>query len=241
MDNTSYTTLNRQSGLLAEMQAVANNIANISTTGFRKERVIFAEHVHALDGQEPSLSMADATGRATNLAQGPLTQTNGTFDFAIEGDGFFMIATADGQRLTRAGTFTPSEENVLVNGNGDSLLDLGGAPIAVPQGAQKIDLATDGTLSADGVPFAQVGVFMPLDTNDLVRAGGTSFAVVDGGTEPMEQPVILQGFLENSNVNPIVEIARMIQVQRAYETGQNFLNTEDERMRAAIQTLASKA
>lgn len=242
MDNTTYTTLNRQSGLLAEMQAVANNIANASTTGYRKERVIFAEHIHAFEAEEPSLSMADATGRATNLAQGPLAQTNGTYDFAIEGEGFFMIQTPEGQRLTRAGMFTPNEENVLVTADGDPLLDLGGAPIAVPAGAQKIDLANDGTLSADGVPFAQVGAFMPVDTNDLVRAGGTSFVVIEGGgVEPLENPVIMQGFLENSNVNPVTEITRMIQVQRAYEMGQNFLNAEDERMRAAIQTLAVKA
>lgn len=241
MDNTLYTSLNRQSGLLAEMQAVANNIANISTTGYRKERVIFAEHVHAFGQNEPSLSMADATGRATNLAQGPLAQTGGTYDFAIEGEGFFMIQTPQGNMLTRAGMFTPSEENVLVTADGNPLLDLGGAPIAVPQGAQKIDLATDGTLSADGAPFAQVGVFMPDDTNDLTRAGGTSFVVVDGAVEPLEAPVVMQGFLENSNVNPITEIARMIQVQRAYEMGQNFLNAEDERQRAAIQTLAVKS
>lgn len=241
MDNTLYTSLNRQSGLLAEMQAVANNIANISTTGYRKERVIFAEHVHAFGQNEPSLSMADATGRATNLAQGPLAQTNGTYDFAIEGEGFFMIQTPQGNMLTRAGMFTPNEENVLVTADGNPLLDLGGAPIPVPQGAQKIDLASDGTLSADGVPFAQVGVFMPDDTNDLTRAGGTSFVVVDGAVEPMEAPVVMQGFLENSNVNPITEIARMIQVQRAYEMGQNFLNAEDERQRAAIQTLAVKS
>jgi len=216
MDNTTYTTLNRQVGLLKEMQSVANNIANISTTGYRKERVVFAEFVAGLDGEEPSLSMADASGRGTNLMQGPLTQTNGTFDFAIEGDGFFMIDTPQGQVLTRAGVFTPNEEGVLVNNDGYPLLDLGGAPIPVPRDAGKVDLANDGTLSADGVEVAMVGVFMPTDTNELTRAGSTGFAVA-GETQPVENPVVLQGFLENSNVSPINEIARMIQVQRAYD------------------------
>ena len=159
-------------------------------------------------------------GRWTNLLQGPLSQTKGTYDFAIEGEGFFMIQTAEGQRLTRAGMFTPNEENVLVTVDGNPVLDHGEAPIAVPAGAQKIDLANDGTLSADGVPFAQVGVFLPADTNELTRAGGTSFAV-DGETAPME-------------------VARMIQVQRAYEMGQTYLTAEDERIRAAIETLAVK-
>jgi len=240
MDNTGYTTLNRQVGLLKEMQSVANNIANVSTTGYRKERVVFAEFVQHLDGEEASLSMADAAGRGVNLMQGPLTQTKGTFDFAIEGDGFFMVETPEGQLLTRAGIFTPSEEGLLVNIDGNPLLDLGGAPIPVPLDAQKIDLANDGTLSADGVELAQVGVFVPADINQMTRAGSTGFAV-DGDILPMDEPVVLQGFLENSNVSPINEIARMIQVQRAYEMGQTFLNNEDERMRNAIQALASKA
>jgi len=85
MDNAGYTTLTRQAGLLREMSTVANNLANLSTTGFRKEGVIFAEHVKALDGKESSLSMATATVRLTMQQQGTLTQTNGSFDFAIEG------------------------------------------------------------------------------------------------------------------------------------------------------------
>ena len=97
MDNAGYTTLGRQAGLMAEMQAVANNIANLSTTGFRKEGVLFAEHVAGLDGAEPSLSMATAEGRYSDLSQAGLQQTGGTFDFAIEGEGFFMIASPRGQ------------------------------------------------------------------------------------------------------------------------------------------------
>ena len=132
MDNAVYTTLNRQSGLMAEMRAVANNIANISTTGFRKEGVIFAEHVADLGRAEPSLSMASAEGRLVNLAQGALTRTGGPFDLAIEGEGFFQIDTPDGPRLTRAGAFTPSPEGELVTPEGYRLLDLGGAPVFVP-------------------------------------------------------------------------------------------------------------
>ena len=138
MDNASYTTLNRQSGLMAEMRAVANNIANLSTTGFRKEGVIFAEHVADLEGAEPSLSMASAEGRIVNLAQGTLVQTGGAFDLAIEGDGFFQIETPEGARLTRAGAFTPSPEGELVTPDGHRLLDLGGAPVFVPVDAGPI-------------------------------------------------------------------------------------------------------
>lgn len=237
MDNAGYTTLNRQSGLMAEMQAVANNIANLSTAGFRKEGVIFAEHVAALGRDEPSLSMAHASARLVDLQQGPLTETGGTYDFAIEGDGFFLIETPEGNQLTRAGSFTPSAEGELVTPDGHRLLDGGAAPVFVPPGAGSVALAADGTLSADGAPIAQIGLFMPADPNGLQHRGGTRFAA-DAGVDPLEGGVMLQGFIENSNVNAVAEIARMIEVQRAYELGQTFLDREDERIRGVISTLS---
>ena len=236
MDNATYTTLNRQSGLMAEMRAVANNIANLSTTGFRKEGVIFAEHVADLEGAEPSLSMASAEGRIINLAQGVLVQTGGAFDLAIEGEGFFQIETPEGNRLTRAGSFTLSPEGEMMTPDGHRLLDLGGAPVFVPADAGAVSIATDGTISAGGDPIGQVGLFVPADPNGLVHTGGTRFAA-EAGIEPYEGGTMFQGFLENSNVNPVAEIARMIEVQRAYEMGQGFLDAEDKRIRAVIQAL----
>lgn len=236
MENALYTTLNRQSGLMAEMRAVANNIANLSTTGFRKEGVIFAEHVADLGREEPSLSMAAAEGRLVSLAQGTLVKTGGTFDLAIEGEGFFQIDTPEGPRLTRAGAFTSSAEGELVTADGHRLLDLGGAPVFVPVDAGTVAVAPDGTVSADGAPVAQIGLFQPVDPTGLLHSGGTRFEV-RGGIEPIESGVVFQGFLENSNVNPVTEIARMIEVQHAYEMGQGFLDSEDQRIRAVIQTL----
>ncbi len=236
MDNTGYTTLTRQSGLLSEMQVVANNIANISTTGFRREGVVFSEYVKALEG-DPSLSMALGNVRVTNLEQGTLTQTGGTFDFAIEGEGFFMLEGADGPLLTRAGSFLPSETGELVTADGLRLLDSGGAPIFVPPDAAAISLAADGTLSADGRPLTEIGLYMPVDPNDLAHRDGVRFAA-PGGTEPVfGTAAILQGYVEASNVNPISEIARMIEIQRAYEMGQQFLSQEDERVRNMIRTM----
>jgi len=237
MDNSVYTTLNRQSGLMREMQSVAHNIANMSTTGFRKEGVIFAEHVAALDGNEPSLSMATASVRNLDLTQGALTQTGGLFDFAIQGDGFFKIETPQGERLTRAGAFTPNAEGELVTPDGYRLLDGGGTPIFIPPDARSISLAADGTLSADGSPQTQIGLWLPEDPIDLIREAGVLFRA-DNGTVPVEQATILQGFVESSNVDPILEVTRMIEVQRAYEMGQTFLDREDERIRGVIQTLS---
>lgn len=234
MEAASYTTLNRQSGLMREMGVVANNIANSSTTGFRREGVVFSEFVVAVD-QDPSLSMANASGRNVDLSQSTLSQTGGQFDFAIQGEGFFLIETPQGQRLTRAGSFTPSAEGELVTPDGYRLLDAGGAPIFVPPDARGLALAADGTLSAGGQPVARVGLWQPTDPLALRYQTGTLFE--GGELEPVEGATILQGMLEDSNVEPVSEIARMIEVQRAYELGQKFLDAEDQRVRGVISTL----
>lgn len=234
MDAAGYATLNRQSGLMREMAVVANNIANASTTGFRREGVVFSEFVAAMDS-DPSLSMAHASGRHVDLSQATVSQTGGNLDFAIQGPGFFLIETPEGERLTRAGSFLPSAEGELVTPNGNRLLDAGGAPVFLPPDAKAVTLARDGTLSANGQPVAQIGLWHPADPMALRHQSGTLFAA--DGLEPVEDGVILQGMLEDSNVEPVSEITRMIQVQRAYELGQKFLDAEDERVRGVIQTL----
>jgi len=234
MDNAIYTTLTRQSGLMREMQVVANNIANAATTGFRQEGVVFSEYVKRVEGGE-SLSMATAAVRNTSMLQGTLTQTGGSLDLAIEGNGFFLIETAQGERLTRSGHFTSSAEGELVTADGNRVLDIGGAPVFLPPDAVDLSVAADGTMSAGGVPLAQIGLVQPVDVLGMIRESGVFFRA-DAGVEPADTGRILQGFLESSNVDPISQIARMIEVQRAYEMGQSLLEREDERIRSAIKT-----
>jgi flagellar basal-body rod protein FlgF len=233
MDNAIYASLTRQAGLMAEMRVVANNIANANTTGFRREGVIFAEHLSALDRNGDTLSMAHARGRTLDLDHGVLTQTNGNFDLAIEGEGFFLVETPDGNRLTRAGAFLPSAEGEVMTADGFRLLDEGMAPIIVPAGASGVAIGADGTLSANGVVFGKIGVFNAPDDAQLTHQGGTAFTT-DSPPEPVADARIRQGFLEESNVDSVFEITRMIEVQRAYELGQSFLDREDQRIRSAI-------
>lgn len=235
--STSAVTLSRQVGLMAEMRTIANNIANQSTSGFRREGVIFSEFVSAGENGARSLSMTAARARQVDLTQGPMTQTNGTLDLAIQGEGFFMVEGQDGDRLTRAGSFSTDANGDLVTPGGLRVLDAGGAPIFIPPDAQTITVAKDGTLAADGRPLNQIGLFRPIDPNGLERVGDTQFRA-EGGTEAIVDGVtILQGFVEGANVDPVLEIARMIEVQRAYELGQGFLDRESDRRKAVIDTL----
>lgn len=234
MENAGYTTLTRQTGLLREMQVVANNIANASTTGFRQEGLIFGEYVKRTEGG-PSLSMAVANIRNTSLVQGGLTPTGGQLDFAIEGEGFFAIETPAGERLTRAGNFALSAQSDLVTLDGYRVLDAGGAPIFIPPDATDLGVSQDGTISANGQAIGQIGLVMPADMTELTREDGVMFRA-ESGTEPVLEARVLQGFLESSNVDPLGQIARMIEVQRAYEMGQSFLEAENERIRTALKT-----
>lgn len=236
MDNSlHYLALNRQVGLKLEMDVVANNIANINTTGFRKEGVSFTEFVLSA-ANEDSVSMADTGARFALDRPGGITQTGGTFDVAIEGDGFFLIDGADGPILTRAGAFQISETGVLSTADGSPVLDGGGAQIPIGIDAKEIRISQDGTISSNGNVVAQLGV-VTADSVQMKRVGNTAFAVEEDAFENVANAKVRQGSLESSNVNPIHEISRMIEVTRSYEMAQAVIQDEDERVREAIQTL----
>ncbi len=234
MDSASYATLSRQVGLWREMSIIANNIANTATSGYRQEGLVFSEFVKASpDGR--SLSMGNGNVRNTSFVQGAITQTGSAFDFAIEGTGFFLIETPQGERLTRAGSFSPNAAGDLVTPDGLRVLDAGGAPIFIPPDSGTIAVSSDGTLSADGRLLGQIGLVEPIDAASMLREDGVMF-VAEAGFQDANDARILQGFLEGSNVDPVVSIARMIEVQRAYELGQSFLDSENQRVRDALRS-----
>ena len=238
MDSANYVALTRQSGLLKELQITANNIANTSTSGYRAEGVVFAEMIEATKSEDGSVSMTDARVRFTSELPGTVTSTGGTFDVAIQGSGFFQVETPNGIRLTRNGAFTPDANNELVTMDGYPVLDSGGGPIFIPPDSSSISISSDGTISNTEGPISQIGVVAPDDSSELVREDGVFFESPNGA-EQVENPFVLQGHIEGSNVDPVIEVARLIEVQRAYESTQRFLDKEDERIRGVIRALGS--
>ena len=166
-----------------------------------------------------------------------MVMTNAPLDLALDGEGFFTVETPEGPGLTRAGAFLLDADGGVITPDGYHLLDDGGAPIGVPPGVTALAVGADGTLSADGEPVARIGVVTVADRASLIHRGGTLF-IPRAGTVPAEETRIRQGFLEGSNVDPMAEMARMIEVQRAYELGQSFLTREDERIRAVISAMS---
>lgn len=238
MDNPGYVSLQRQAGLLRELSSIANNIANANTNGYRRESVIFAEHVKALEQGDPSLSIATLDHRFIDVRQGAISQTNGPLDFAIEGEGFFLVETENGPRLTRSGAFSLNGEGEIVNSEGRRVLDESGGAIAVPAGTRSITAATDGTIAADGQPVGRLGV-VAADPVYLVREGANMLRAERGYT-PVDNPKVSQFAIEGSNVSPVTEISNLIEVQRAYESGARFLGDEHERIRNTIRELSSR-
>lgn len=237
MDNAIYAALTRQISLSREMDAVANNLANMSTNGYRAERVLFAEYVKASDGPLGSLSMATVNPRFLDRNEGPLNRTGGAFDLAIVDDNaFFQVQTQDGPRLTRAGSFAPTPEGALVSMDGHPLLDAGGAPVFVPIGGEDVVVSDDGTVSVDGALVAQVGLFAVEDPAALRHSGGVLFEALTEA-QPAVGARVTQGFIEGSNVDPVSEVTRMIDVQRAYELSTALLAREDERIRQAVRKM----
>lgn len=238
MDNAIYTILNRQSGLMKEFSTVANNIANAGTTGFKAEKGVFSEFIAVLEGGDSpfgtSLSMGRFGAHATDLSQGGLSQTGSALDIAINGEGFFEFETPDGLRLGRAGHLILDAQGQLIDGMGSFILDEGQGRITVPLDAADIKISGDGTLSADGAEIARIGVF-GADPLTLERQGNNYWQGTRTGL--VEDSAIASGFLESSNVDPVLQMARMIEVQRHYDAGQSLLDLEDKRIRNISQTI----
>jgi flagellar basal-body rod protein FlgF len=236
VSNVIYAALSRQTALQHEFASVANNIANASTTGFRSERHAFSEFVSALRGG-PSLSQTRIGARFINQAPGVLVATNGVLDLAIEGAGFFVVDTPQGERLTRAGAFWPNTEGLLVSAEGFPVQSEGGGAISIPAGAASIVVSRDGVISVGGATLAKVRV-VETNATALAREGSSLFRSTGDIVE--SNAAIRQGFLEASNVSPVLEIARMVEIQRAYEVGAQFIAQESDRIERAVETIGGR-
>lgn len=238
MSGPIYTTLGRQQGLMQEMQVVANNLANASTTGYKSDRAIFAEFLvpTGTDGNQ-SLSMGGLGGHSFLMEQGGLKFTGGKFDVAIQGEGFFTVDTPQGQRLTRAGHFQLTAAGQLIDMHGNAVLSAGGNPITIPEDALDVAIGQDGTISGNGQIIDQLGIVRA--EGELQRDSNTYFAA-PGGVAQTQDAKLVQGALEQSNVSPVLEVARMIEVQRAYEAGQALLEKEDQRISQLISAVRER-
>ncbi|MHB1674384.1 MAG: flagellar hook-basal body protein [Acidobacteriaceae bacterium] len=221
MDSGYYAAF---TGLLARQQAmdaVANNLANTNTTGFRAEREFFSD---ALTGPNAFGSQLNAAvndygvlgGNQIDLSQGQMVSTGNPLDLALEGQGFFAVEDQQGNiQYTRDGSFTRSTKGVLTTRQGEPVLDVKGKPITIPTGA--VTIAGDGTVSVNGGVAGKVGVFTFAAGTPLVPEGVSRYQAPPKSAKLTTAAVVHQGKLESSNQNVVEGTLQLILVQRQAE------------------------
>ncbi|MEO1657068.1 MAG: flagellar basal-body rod protein FlgF [Pseudomonadota bacterium] len=237
MSDAITVSLSRQTGLLRELSVIANNMANANTEGYRAEAALFSEFV-STRADEPSVSMGALRAHFPVLDQGALIETGALFDLAIDGEGWFAVNRGGEVLLTRAGRFQLDADAQLVTPDGDPVLDEAGSAVQLPPNAINIAVGSDGTITADGLGVAQIGVLMA-EPEGLSRVSDNLWRN-NGPITFADTARIRQGFLEGSNVSPVEEMARLIEVQRMYEAGANLGENEHDRILSLIEALGAR-
>ena len=246
MDNALYVGLSRQMVLRREMDIVANNIANADTNGFKVESLLTTETpgppASTFEGPKPVKFVA-ANGVARDFGQGSFKRTDAPLDLAIEGKGFFKVTTKNGDRFTRDGHFRMDEQGQLVTQAGDPVADDGGGAITIgPQKGGQVTISPDGVVTQGTERVAKIGVYQFANLGALDKTGDNLYQNASN-----QQPTaatdakLRQGMLEGSNVNPIIQITRMIEVSRAYEQTAQMMSSEQDLSRNSIARLGRAA
>jgi flagellar basal-body rod protein FlgF len=250
MDNALLVGLSRQVALQRELDVIANNLANINTNGFKGQSVQFEEYLSS-PARADTFQLADrrvsfVQDRATiaDFSQGPLEQTGNALDVGISGDGLLVVDTPAGERYTRNGALSINATGELVTSEGYRVRGDNG-PIQFTQNDSNIVIARDGSISAlDGNNSNQVADRGKLrlvrfaDPQKLSKEGMSLYSA------PGQQPqvatpstTVVQGMVEKSNVQPVFEMGRMIEVTRAYTSLANLMIRTDELRHTAINKL----
>jgi flagellar basal-body rod protein FlgF len=237
MDITSNVATSRLVAQQRTMDVIADNIANANTPGYKAERTQFSDWL----SRQPSPSERSVTytqDRATWREQqaGTLTHTGNPLDLALTGDGYFTVNTPRGPRLTRDGRFNLLPSGTVADAAGDALLDSNGQPVQLSTTDTTVTVAGDGTISSENGQLAKVGVVRPNDPMQMQAEGNTLFAS-GSTTTPVASPDIVQGAMEDSNVQPVMEVTRMMDGERQFQFMIQFIQAESDRQQSVIDKL----
>jgi len=252
LENLALVKLSRQIALHRELEVVANNLANLNTTGYKADGSVFHEFLMPIarsgdfQGNDQRLSYVHDRATWHNFSTGPIRQTGNPLDVSIDGDAFLVVQTARGERYTRNGSLQLSANGQLVTQSGDIVLGDGG-PIQFQSTDSDVSINPDGTItvreagnatsdSARGklrlVRFEQAG--------RLLKDGASMFRAPEGtAPQPADPNVrVIQGTIEQSNVSPVLEMARMVELTRTYSILSGMIQQMGEHRRNAISRLA---
>lgn len=241
IENTAYIALSRQIAMRRQLDVIANNVANMDTTAFKSERLLFEEQlVETDDGSELSYVLDVSVLRDMN--EGELRSTENALDLAISGPGYFVIQTEAGERYTRNGHFRADADGMLVTNEGNPVLDDRGQPIVLDPGDGSLTVSRDGTIATSFGVVARLGLVDFENEQSLIPEGSSLYkASEDSPPLPAAEGAILQRMLESSNVIPIIEMTNMIEVARAYESIQKLLERDETLRQQGINELGRVA
>jgi len=251
MANNFLIALSWQTAMRRELEVVANNVANLSTTGYKNDHSQFSEylmpgaHADQFAGPDRRMSFVQDRGTWHDFAQGPFQQTGGPLDAAIDGEGFFVVQTQRGERYTRNGAFQLNNVGELVTSNGDRVMGEGG-PIVLQNTDRDIVITSDGTVKVrEGLSVTsdstrgKLRVVTFTNPQSLRKEGASTYSAPAGvQATPAAKVNIAQGVIEKSNVHSILEMTRMIEITRKYTEVANMVQQQSDMRRNAIQQLA---
>lgn len=244
MENTSLVALSRQTTLRRQMEVVANNIANMNTTGFKGEKMMFTEHLVRSKGGETvfgdSISFVRDIATMRDTSEGPMKATSNPLDLAISGEGYFVIGTVRGEYYTRNGHLKLDDTGQLVTQAGDPVLSDNGEPFFFSPQDTEINISRDGVVSTENGDLGRIRV-VSFNNEQRLQAVSAGLYTTKEPPQDMESPQIVQNMLESSNVQPILEITKMIEVSRSYASLQKFIDQEDERIKKMSEEFARVA
>jgi flagellar basal-body rod protein FlgF len=240
MENAGYIALSRQMTLRREMDVIANNMANLNTPAFKNQSMLFVEFLETSDSGEKTSFVQDIA-LVRNLTEGQMTATQNPLDLAISGEGYFAVETPVGPRYTRNGVFQLNADGELVTSSGQRVLGEGGGPIALPPNSANVEITRDGTVSTEQGPAGRLRLVRFEDEQAMVKLADGLYDADGQDPLPVEDAEVVQGMIEGSNVQGIIELTKMIETVRHYSATGKMVNDEHERLRRAIQSLAGTA
>jgi flagellar basal-body rod protein FlgF len=247
MENASLVGLSRQVALSRELDVIANNVANLATSGYKADGSLFEEYLSTgarAAGSGGRVSYVRDRGIWHDMSQGPVERTGNPLDIAIQGNGFLTVQTARGQRYTRNGALQINATGQLVTSEGNPVLGTGG-PIVFQPNDREISISPDGSVSVrEGnarteTVRGRIQLVSFVNPQSLQKDGGSTFNAVNGAApQPAGDSSIVQGAVEKSNVRGVVEMSRMIEITRSYTQIATMLQQQSDQNQQAIDKLA---
>jgi flagellar basal-body rod protein FlgF len=236
MENSTYIALSGQAAREHQMEVLSNNIANLSTPGFKGEKMMFQEYLtKPANGGDPS-SYVVSQGNARDMSQGPLTHTGNPLDVALNGTGFMTVTTPSGNQYTRNGHLQIDNQGELVTSAGFVVQGDGGSPIVIPSGAASITIGKDGTVATDKQTIGKIAVVNFDNPQAMLESQGGLYSTTQTAT-PATGTTVEQGTIEESNIQPVVEMTKLMDAAHQIGIAKNFADGEHTRLKNAIDRL----